>query len=108
MTEQINAEKKIKIEEERKKREMEVLISNLNVAKQKSKNLLGQMLPDEVAERIINGETMSNESFDQCTILFSNIVGFADIAAGAQSIHIVNLLNDLYTYFDSIIDNHGC
>ncbi|KAJ3199143.1 Retinal guanylyl cyclase 2 [Clydaea vesicula] len=85
---------------------MKALIDNLAVARKKSKNLLGQMLPSEVADRIMAGEITKPVSFECATVFFSNIVGFSDIAAEANSIDIVNLLNDLYKYFDTIIDNH--
>ena len=107
LTEQVLMEEKLQAEEDRQKREMKLLMDNLAVARKKSENLLSQMLPENIADRIMGGEIVKPESYDSCTIFFSNIVGFSDIAASSQSIEIVNLLNDLYTYFDSIIDNHG-
>lgn len=107
LTEQVAHEARIQEEESRQRAEMQKLIDNLAVAKERSADLLGSMLPSDVSERIMAGEIVDPVQFASCTIFFSNIVGFSEIAAEAKSHDIVNLLNDLYTYFDSIVDNHG-
>lgn len=64
------------------------------------------MLPRAVADVLRQGKPISAESFDACTIFFSDIVGFTTLSGSSTPIQVVALLNKLYTTFDGIIDMH--
>jgi class 3 adenylate cyclase len=66
------------------------------------------MLPKPVAIQLMKGEQVASEKFDNVTILFTDICGFTPLSAKSTPIQIVNLLNELYTAFDRIIDSHDC
>ncbi|XP_046566665.1 LOW QUALITY PROTEIN: atrial natriuretic peptide receptor 1-like [Haliotis rubra] len=79
---------------------------DLYAEKQKTDRLLYSMLPMAVADVLRQGKPISAESFDACTIFFSDIVGFTTLSGSSTPIQVVALLNKLYTTFDGIIDMH--
>lgn len=80
--------------------------AELEVEKKKSEELLCRMLPPSVATRLTAGEVIPPESFSISTIYFSDICGFTTISAASSPLEVVDLLNDLYTMFDTIIDSY--
>lgn len=58
--------------------------------------LLRKMLPKKVIRLLHSKGGMFVESFDNVTILFSDIVSYTSLAASMEPLHIVNMLNTVY------------
>lgn len=62
------------------------------------------MLPKTVAERLKKSEQVGAEQYTESTIFFSDIVGFTSISAQSSPLQVVDMLNAVYSCFDSRID----
>lgn len=78
----------------------------LNQEKQMTETLLYQMLPKSVANQLRQNKKVPAESFDSVSIFFSDIVGFTTLSAQSTPLQVVELLNRLYSTFDSRIDTY--
>ncbi|XP_046358939.2 atrial natriuretic peptide receptor 1-like [Haliotis rufescens] len=81
--------------------------SDLVEERKKSDTLLFRMLPVSIAEKLKRGCKVEAEIFESVTVYFSDIVGFTDLSARSTPIQVVDLLNDLYTMFDTNISHHN-
>jgi class 3 adenylate cyclase len=76
----------------------------LNKEKKQSEAILYQMLPKPVAECLKQNETVDAEQFEECTILQNDIVGFTRISANCSPLQVTQMLNILFSCFDSRIE----
>ena len=86
------------------------------VAEQKvSERLLRNVLPHSIAERLkgrpeVTAEGFSEviaDSFAEVTVLFADIVEFTKFSESVSAEVVVDVLNDIFTRFDRIADEHG-
>jgi len=69
--------------------------------------LLKEILPASVVHRLHRGEKRIADRLEEVTILFSDIVGFTDLAASVPTTVVVEMLDDLFSCFDNLTDLHG-
>ncbi|CAI4223054.1 unnamed protein product [Auanema sp. JU1783] len=86
--------------------EVEERMKELTEEKKKSDLLLYRMLPKQVADKLKLGQSVQPETFECVTLFFSDVVSFTTLASKCTPLQVVTLLNELYTIFDSVIDEH--
>jgi class 3 adenylate cyclase len=79
----------------------------LYLEKQKSEQLLLNILPQPIADQLRNNQGVIAEQFSDVTILFADIVGFTPLSARLNPIELVNLLNQIFSRFDQLVDQLG-
>ncbi|CAF0757906.1 unnamed protein product [Adineta ricciae] len=108
---QQGAELKLALDQERQKsKALEESMKKLDTEMKKTDLLLYQMIPKKIADRLRSGEKPVNlcETFESCTILFSDVVGFTSICALLTPMEVVSILNEMYTKFDKCLETHNC
>ncbi|CAI4221386.1 unnamed protein product [Auanema sp. JU1783] len=82
------------------------MAAELEVEKQKTDELLCELMPASVADSLRQGKVIDASEFSDCTLLFTDIVTFTNICALCTPYDVVTLLNDLYLRFDRLIGLH--
>ena len=73
---------------------------------QRSEDLLLNILPRPVAERLKHGESVVDR-FEEVTVLFADIASFTKLSSGMMPREIVEMLNEIFSAFDWIADRYG-
>ena len=74
---------------------------------QEKEQLLHDILPSHVADRIIGGEKTIADECEDMTIMFADIVGFTTLSEHMKPSEIIELLNNIYSKLDLLADTYG-
>ncbi|TGK00249.1 GAF domain-containing protein [Leptospira langatensis] len=86
---------------------IEELNKNIEEERQKSENLLLNILPRSIADRLKGGEGVIADYFPSSTVLFADIVGFSKLTTKIKTpTRLVEILNRIFTEFDVIADKY--
>ena len=83
------------------------LHDRLQLEQEKSEQLLLNILPKPVAERMKKGETNIADSYPNVTVLVADLVGFSTLSTHISPEQIVQLLNEIFSAFDLLAEKHG-
>ncbi|MBG1261201.1 adenylate/guanylate cyclase domain-containing protein [Nostoc commune] len=72
-----------------------------------TQRLLLNILPTAISKPLKEEPANIAEDFADITVLFADILGFTEIAASLSAIHLVNLLNPIFSTFDRLTEQHG-
>ena len=87
------------------------MLGEIQTERGRSENLLLNVLPQPIAERLkageAEGERVIADSFDLVTVLFSDVVGFTKLSARVGAAELVMMLNGVFSAFDQLSDKYG-
>jgi guanylate cyclase len=76
-------------------------------AQRRVENLLANILPGEIAERLQVEPQAIADHFDEASILFADVVDFTPMSSRLDASEVVEMLDRLFTSFDAVADRHG-
>jgi adenylate cyclase len=79
----------------------------LRIEQAKAEHLLLNILPREIAAILKNDERTIADQFEETSVLFADLVGFTPLTAQMPPVEVVNLLNRVFSHFDSLVDKYG-
>lgn len=79
----------------------------LQKEKQKTENLLLNILPHEVAEELKENGSSEAKYYDEVTVLFTDFVNFTQSSEKMGAERMLVELNECFTAFDLIMEKHG-
>jgi adenylate cyclase len=82
------------------------LTKNLNQERAKSDSLLLNILPASVAEELKANDSVSPRHYESASVLFTDFVGFTQIAEGMTPDELIAELDACFSRFDAIARKH--
>ena len=79
----------------------------LRAEQEKAEELLVNVLPSSIAERLKGATRSIADHFDSASILFADVVDFTPLARLLPPAEVVGLLDGLFSRFDTLVERHG-
>ncbi|MBI3396671.1 MAG: adenylate/guanylate cyclase domain-containing protein [Spirochaetia bacterium] len=79
----------------------------LKAEQEKSEKLLLNILPSSIVKKLRESPDTIADRFENCTVLFSDIVGFTGLSKKMPAVEVVSLLNEIFSSFDDLAEKHG-
>ncbi|EAW37067.1 adenylate/guanylate cyclase domain-containing protein [Lyngbya sp. PCC 8106] len=95
------------LEKKRLRDQERAYLKKLAEEQEKSEQLLLNILPKAIAERLKRGESTIADSFDDVTVLFGDIANFTNLSADLSPAQLVEILNRIFSLFDELADKYN-
>ncbi|HEY9629436.1 MAG TPA: adenylate/guanylate cyclase domain-containing protein [Coleofasciculaceae cyanobacterium] len=95
------------LEKKRLRDQEQAFLKQIQTEQEKSERLLLNILPKLIADRLKKGEKTIADSFAEVTVLFADIVNFTRLSAALSSTELVELLNQIFSTFDRLVEQYG-
>jgi adenylate cyclase len=80
---------------------------DLIIEKEKTENLLANVLPKNTANEIITKGKATKITYNFVTVLFSDIQGFTNVAEEMNPEVLIDELDKFFFHFDSVVEKYG-
>ena len=87
--------------------ETRLLLETTKIQKEEIEELLLNILPKPIAERLQEGQSIIADSFSDVSVLFADLVGFTIFASQKSAAETVKVLNQIFSQFDRLSLEHG-
>jgi adenylate cyclase len=87
--------------------ETRLLLETTKFQKEQIEELLLNILPKPIADRLQEGQSLIADSFSDVSVLFADLVGFTSFAAQKSAAETVKVLNHIFSLFDQLSVLHG-
>jgi len=81
-------------------------VGQKNLFQKKSETLLLNILPKEIAAILKNESRTIADHYTDASVLFADMVGFTPLSAELPPVEMVELLNEVFSFFDSLLDKY--
>ena len=82
-------------------------VGQKNMFQEKSESLLLNILPKEIVVILKNEPRTIADKFEEASILFADVVNFTPLSATMTPTELVELLNEVFSYFDLLTGKYG-
>lgn len=95
------------VETEKIKNQLDLQHSLLLEEQKKSEHLLLNVLPSAIAQRLKDNNALIADGHADVTVMFADITNFTQMTEQMQPRRMVDLLNKVFSWFDSMTDKYG-
>ncbi|HLO50045.1 MAG TPA: adenylate/guanylate cyclase domain-containing protein [Kamptonema sp.] len=101
------SQEELRLANEELENRVERRTAQLRKEKERSEQLLLNILPSEIAERLKKTNESPAEHFEEATILFADIVGFTSLSSRMEPMELVGGLNQIFSAFDQLTEKYN-
>ncbi|MCU0542359.1 MAG: response regulator [Oscillatoriaceae cyanobacterium Prado104] len=87
--------------------ETRLLLETTKFQKEQIEELLLNILPKPIADRLQDRQNIIADSFTDVSVLFADLVGFTSFASEQTASETVKILNQIFSQFDQLSIQHG-
>lgn len=99
--------KRLRDLETMRRQQLQAQHEQLEREQDKTENLLLNILPRSVSQRLKNGENRIADAHQEVSVLFADLVGFTELSKGMSAEKLVNMLDEIFSAFDAIAGQSG-